>query len=87
MRALVVAEFAYFIYDAIYFVETFTRFYNVEVLTASFNLHHGYALGLIHAGFTLAESVKPYKVVAGPEAFRSIIKACVFSIFRREIAM
>ena len=46
MRALVVAEFAYFIYDAIYFVETFTRFDDVEVLTASFNLHHGYAPGL-----------------------------------------
>ena len=81
------AEFAYFIYDAICFVETFARFYKFEVLTALFNLHHGYAPGFIHAGFTLAESVKRYMVVVGPEAFRSIIKACVFSIFRREIAM
>ena len=87
MRALVAAEFVYFIYDAIYSVETFTRFYYVEVLTAWFNLHHGYAPGLIHAGFTLAESVKRYIAVAGPEACRSIIRACVSSIFRKEIAM
>ena len=34
MRALVAAEFAYFIYDAICFVETIARFYKFEVLTA-----------------------------------------------------
>ena len=81
------AEYAYFICDALCCVESFARFYKAEVQTAWFNLHHAYAPDFIHAGFTLAESVKGYMVVVGPETVRSLIRACVSSIFLKVIGM